>query len=174
MLQQTSEVRCKVMLHLIADMELMARAEYLVGAPPRPPQSPKDMHRLCCDPLLTCSRAGHDTASGACIACLLRCSLQQPRCGTADVATARRVHLSLLTDGPRMLQHLRMLLCMRAASLEYNVPHIVQVMRFALRKKDRRTFVDASEKHRDWCGTSYSISRDWRWFQGAEGAPLFA
>lgn len=92
----------------------------------------------------------------------------------ADTATAKRGHLSLLTGGHRMLQHLRMLSCMRAASLEYNVPHIVQVLRFALRNKDRRTFVDASEKHRDWCGTSHPISRDWRWFQGAEGAPLFA
>ena len=35
MLQQTSEVRCKVTMHLIADMEQMARADYLVGAPPR-------------------------------------------------------------------------------------------------------------------------------------------
>ena len=37
-----------------------------------------------------------------------------------------------------------------AASLEHNVPNIVQTMRFALHLKDRRTFVDASEKRRDW------------------------
>ena len=47
MLQQTSKVRCKVTMHLIADMEQMARADHLVSAPPRPPQSPKYIHRLC-------------------------------------------------------------------------------------------------------------------------------
>ena len=32
LLQQQSEQRCKLTMHLIADMELMARADYLVGA----------------------------------------------------------------------------------------------------------------------------------------------
>ena len=31
MLQQQSELRCQQTMHLIADMELMARADYLVG-----------------------------------------------------------------------------------------------------------------------------------------------
>lgn len=35
-------------------------------------------------------------------------------------------------------------------SFDSNLPHIIQTMRFALYLKDRRTFVDASAKHRDW------------------------
>ncbi|BDA44816.1 hypothetical protein COCOBI_06-2940 [Coccomyxa sp. Obi] len=35
-------------------------------------------------------------------------------------------------------------------SFDSNLPHIIQTMRFALYLKDRRTFVDASPKHRDW------------------------
>ncbi|KAK9908258.1 hypothetical protein WJX75_004935 [Coccomyxa subellipsoidea] len=42
-------------------------------------------------------------------------------------------------------------------SFESNLPHIIQTMRFALYLKDRRTFVDASAKHRDW----YSSVREY-------------
>ena len=37
-----------------------------------------------------------------------------------------------------------------AASLDHDLPFIAQAMRFGLHQKDRRTFVDASEKHQDW------------------------
>lgn len=70
------------------------------------------MHRRCCNPPAHQLQSCQDTDSGACAACLWRCSLQQPGRGMADVAIARKGRLSLLTYEHRMLQHPRMLLCL--------------------------------------------------------------
>ena len=147
LLQQTSEARCKVTMHLIADLEQMARADYLVGVPPCPPQSPKYMHMLCCMTVLqvhlrpACRGAPYSSRGEAWQ------MLPQPERVTSACGHDTTECCSIQSCSSAY-----------AASLEYNVPHIVQVMRFALHKKDRRTFVDASEKHRDWYGTSHPIS----------------
>lgn len=119
-LQESSEQRCSSTKHLIADMELLARADYCVGTQQQPLRIGNDLH---------CHRWTFFSSI---------------------------VHTSHGMYNTYSLGLIRV--CCAAASFDSTLPHIIETMRFALHLKDRRTFVDASPKHRDWRGLVPALS----------------